>query len=182
MTAAVSTGIGNFALATVATSGPAPDASLIASDFISTAPTRKPMRVRLPEDLPHCSTLSLMKAIQSLSRLRQLEPHWDGRSAETLTDDACETAVRLLVSLAIPAPPTAQIFPLTDGGVQLEWHAGGNDVEIEVDPIGEIHAFISMCDGSVVLNQELPPSLMPLIIPQIKRQLRRMSLLLGELA
>jgi hypothetical protein len=97
-----------------------------------------------------------------------------------ITDDSCETAVRLLVSLAIPAPPTAQIVPLADGGVQLEWHAGGNDIEIEVDPIGEVHAFISMCDGSVLLNQELPPSLLPLVIPQIKRQLRTISLLLGE--
>lgn len=182
MTAAVPTGTGNFALATVATSGPALNASLIVSDFNSTTPTRKPMRVRLPEGLPHNTALSLMTAIQSLSHLRQLESGWDGHSAKMITDDACEVAVRLLVSLAVPAPPTVQIFPLTNGGVQLEWHAGDNDLEIEVDPIGEVHAFISACDGSVVLNQELPPSLIPLIIPQIKQQLRRMSRLFGELA
>lgn len=180
MTAAVPTGIGNFALATVATGGPAPNASLIVSDFISKTSTRNPMRVRLPEGLPHGATRSLMKAIQTLSHLRQLEPRWDGRSAEMLTDDACETAVRLLASLAIPAPPTAQLVPLTDGGVQLEWHAGGINVEIEVDPIGEVHAFISAPDGSVVLNRELPPSLMPLIIPVIKRHLLRMSRLLCD--
>ena len=180
MTAAVSTGIENFALATVATGGPAPNASLIASDFIPKVPGRKPMRVRLPEGLPHDATLYLVKAIQSLSHLHQLESCWDGRTAEMLTDDACETAVRLLVSLAIPAPPTVQLVPLTDGGVQLEWHAGGNDVEIEVDAIGEVHAFISAPDGSDVLNQELPPSLISLIIPVIKRQLLRMSRLLSE--
>lgn len=180
MTAAVATDIENFALATVATGGPAPHASLIASDFISRTPGRKPMRVRLPEGLPHSATRYLMKAIQSLSHLRQLESRWDGRSAEMLTDDACETAVRLLVSLAIPTPPTVQLVPLADGGVQLEWHAGGNDVEIEVDAIGEVHAFISVPDGSAVLNRELPPSLIPLIIPVVKRHLLIMSRLLGE--
>jgi hypothetical protein len=175
MIAAVSTGIENFALATVATGDPAPHASLIASDFISRTSARKPLRVRLPQNLPHATTVALMKAVQCLSHLRQLEPGWDGGSAEVLTDDACETAIRLLVLLAIPAPPTVQLVPLTDGGVQLEWHVGGNDVEIEVDPIGEVHAFISVSDGSVVLNRELPPSLIPLIIPIIKRHLLSMS-------
>lgn len=182
MTAAVSTGMGNFALATVATSGPALGASLIASDFASTTPTRKPMRIRLPEGLSRDANISLTKSIQSLSRLRQLESRWDDGSAEALTDDACEAAVRLLVSLAIPAPPTVQIFSLPDGGVQLEWHVGGNDVEIEVDSIGEVHVLISACDGSIVLNEEPPPLMMPLIIPQIRRHLWRMSRLLDELA
>ncbi len=182
MTAAVSTDIENFALATVTTGGPAPNASLIASDFIPRTPSRKPMRVRLPQNLPRGATVSLMKAIQSISHLRQLQPRWDGASAEVVTDDACETAVRLLVSLAIPAPPTVQLVPLTDGGVQLEWHVGGDDVEIEVDPIGEVHVFISAPDGSVALNRELPPSLMPLIIPAIRRHLLSMSLSLSQRA
>lgn len=171
---AVSTGVSSFALATVPTGGPT-FASLIASDFIRPTP-----RVGLPDGLGRETANSLTKAIQSLFRLRQLEARWDGHSAEVLTDDACETAVRLLVALAIPAPPTAQLVPLTDGGVQLEWHAGGNDIEIEVDRSGEIHVFISAADGSVELNQELPPSSIPVVIPIIKRHLRRISNMLRE--
>lgn len=180
MTAAVSTGVRSFALATVPTSAPTFGASLIASDFIRASSTRRPMRVRLPEDLTRGATYSLMKAIQCLSGLRQLAPRWDGHSAEVLTDDACETAVRLLVALAIPSPPTAQLVPLTDGGVQIEWHAGVNDVEIEVDRSGEVHVFIIASDGLVELNRELPPSSIPIVIPIIKRHLQRISNMLRE--
>ncbi|MGH9427978.1 MAG: hypothetical protein ACRD2L_16970 [Terriglobia bacterium] len=180
MTGAVSTGTSNFALATVVTSSPAPDASLIVSDFIRRSRARRPMRLRLTEGPIPGTSHTLMQSIQSLSRLRQLEKNWDGVSAKMLTDDACETALRLLVALAMPAPPSAQLVPLTDGGVQLEWHVAGNDVEIEIDPKGDIHAFIAASDNAIVLNRELPPSLLPTIISEIKRYLTKMSRLLHE--
>ena len=123
-----------------------------------------------------------MLAVQQLARLRQLDTGWDGAGAEPLTDDACDTAIRLLTALAMPAPPTAQLVPLEDGGLQLEWHVEGNDVELEIDPQGDVHAYIVATDDAIVLNREVPPALLPATMPVIKRYITRMSRILNEQA
>ena len=117
----------------------------------------------------------MRQSLNGLSRLRQLDDGWDGESAKALTDGACVTAISVLVALAIPAPPSAQLVPLQDGGVQIEWHAHGND--IEVGPIGGAHVFIVASDGAIFLDQELPPPLLHTAIPVLKRHLMRIACL-----
>jgi len=175
------TGVDYFTQATVATSAPLSGASLAVSDFISREPKRQPMRVRLPDHLDLAARRALMHAIQQLARLRQLDKGWDGAKAEPLTDDACDTAIRLLTALAMPAPPTAQLVPLEDGGLQLEWHVEGNDVELEIDAQGEVHAYI-IAAAVTVLNREVPQALLPTTMPEIRRYITRMSRILNEQA
>lgn len=52
--------------------------------------------------------------------------NWDGHGSAAVTKAAIDTAC------------TMQVVPLPGGGIQIEWHAGGMDIEIEIDETGRI--------------------------------------------
>jgi hypothetical protein len=62
----------------------------------------------------------------SLDELASMKNNWDGRHGLAPTKQAIEVAS---VVCAIP---------LGSGGIQLELHAGGSDIEIEIGPTGVI--------------------------------------------
>jgi hypothetical protein len=64
----------------------------------------------------------------SLRELAELEKDWDGHGSIPPTEDAIRTAANL------------QVVPVGGGGLQLEIHAGGSDLEIEIQPDGRIVA------------------------------------------
>lgn len=63
---------------------------------------------------------------QCLDEFLTLRSNWDGYRANPISGLAVDTAKKLTVI------PTAQ------GGVQFELHAGGGDVEIEIDAKGQV--------------------------------------------
>jgi hypothetical protein len=68
-----------------------------------------------------------------LDKLRVLKDDWDNDGALAPTADAIDVAERLLNMLReVPG----QAVPMTDGGVQIEWHASGFDVEFVITPEG----------------------------------------------
>lgn len=81
----------------------------------------------------------------TLARLRHLPAGWDGHNAKPPTGAACDTAARLLAALARAGATAPQLFPVPDGGVQLEWHARGS-VEIEVEPDGTTSLLVDGLD------------------------------------
>lgn len=85
--------------------------------------------------------------------LLQLRAGWDGRKALPSTYAALLRATELLGSFGEGLVPP-QVFPLPDGGVQLEWHAASS-VEIEVDRRGEAHVVVVDDSGEIVVNREL---------------------------
>jgi len=59
---------------------------------------------------------------------------WDGEwPAPTVADAAWATATETLPDEA----PTPSVVPTGDGGIDLVWHKGGWDIELEVHPDGE---------------------------------------------
>lgn len=69
--------------------------------------------------------------LQTLARLRQLadmEPNWDGYGAARIEPRAIERAILMLDSMQGDWWPV----PMSDGGVQLELHSGGFDIEITI--------------------------------------------------
>lgn len=64
----------------------------------------------------------------NIANLRVLGDGWDGRGSAAPASKALETAS----SIGCRA--------LGSGGVQLEIHAGGSSVEIEIDPDGQVVA------------------------------------------
>lgn len=76
-----------------------------------------------------------------VAALRALPGGWNGHGAEPVTPAALAVAEAL------------QVIPRANGGIQIEWHANGQDVEIAVEPDGTVDAedgvLVALClEGS----------------------------------
>jgi hypothetical protein len=71
--------------------------------------------------------------INSLAKLRQLKHGWDSYGGLPPTPEAIAVAEILL--------QPGSLVPSPDGGLQIEWHQGGYDIEITIDPRGSITVF-----------------------------------------
>ncbi len=76
-----------------------------------------------------------MKSIHDcIDSFKSLKPGWDSYRAVAISTAACNiahTIVNLCEKRNMPAPSPV---PCSDGGVQLEWHCGGIDLEIKARP------------------------------------------------
>jgi len=74
------------------------------------------------------------KIRDSMAYLLNLEEGWDSYGAKKISLVAIAEAGRLLEQLDLPEP---QIVPCSDGGVQLEWHQNGLDIELCISAVEE---------------------------------------------
>ena len=119
-------------------------------------PTRQiQIRVGGPDGNPRVSWLASYME-ERINELLRLRPGWDGRRALPSTDHAVGSAIGLLFRLADDVSLPPQVFPLPDGGLQLEWHAGAS-LEVEIDPMGDAHMLATDDRGAITLNGELEP-------------------------
>jgi hypothetical protein len=72
-----------------------------------------------------------METDLTLTRLARLEPGWDTYDAQPIAPAAISAARRFLDGLDHPS-----VVPTSDGGVQVEWHVNGVDVEVLFDAGG----------------------------------------------
>ena len=91
---------------------------------------------------------------QQVNDLLRLRSGWDGDRALPITDEAAGSAISLLFVIASDLSLPPQVFPLPDGGLQMEWHAG-RSVEIEIDAEGDAHVLITGESGELVANEAL---------------------------
>lgn len=87
-----------------------------------------------------------------LDVLSRLNRGWNGHGAPTPSPIAINTAKRVVQLLAASTPLSARVVPTNRGGVQLEWHAGGLDIEVEVDRRGS--ATVAVEDSAGTLDAE----------------------------
>lgn len=76
--------------------------------------------------------MSRIATLQAIDDLRKLEPNWDSYGAVVIEQkciDAAKLFVNDLVSMSLP-----QVVPTNIGGVQLEWHENGLDIECSIEP------------------------------------------------
>ena len=90
-----------------------------------------------------------------INELLSLPAGWDGEMADQISLAAVGTVVALIGRLSTDLVVPPFVFPLPDGGLQIEWHAGRLAVEIEVDGEGEAHLLAINQDGVVDVNDEL---------------------------
>jgi hypothetical protein len=93
---------------------------------------------------------------EQVNALLRLRPGWDGRHALPLSDEAVGSAIGLLFAVASDLSLPPQLFPLPDGGLQMEWHAG-QSVEVEIDAAGDAHVLVADETGAIVINEEVTP-------------------------
>ncbi|MGA7088653.1 MAG: hypothetical protein WB116_10325 [Candidatus Dormiibacterota bacterium] len=90
-----------------------------------------------------------------LNVLFNLHPGWDGYKGRPLTLESALMAIHLTSRLVgrVYVPPW--VFPLPDGGLQLEWHAGPQSIEIEIDSQGDAHALVVRDADEIAMNDDL---------------------------
>jgi hypothetical protein len=69
-------------------------------------------------------------------KFRRLEKGWNSYRAVPIEEKAIQFA-SILTEMA------PQIVPTTGGGIQLEWHCEGLDIELEISPDGSMNIWNS---------------------------------------
>jgi hypothetical protein len=77
-----------------------------------------------------------LPALQSLSERWGIEPGWDSYDAKPTDPQHAVQLLNYLSALLRDESTPPVITPLSDGGVQAEWHENSQDLEI-VAPVGE---------------------------------------------
>ena len=100
---------------------------------------------------------------------------WDGHRAKPITDEAAGSTISLVFALCDDLSLPPQFFPLPDGGVQIEWHVGGEAVEVEIDGSGDAHALVIDDSGAVIVDSALEPDASESLLP-VQAVVRRLSI------
>lgn len=120
-------------------------------------------------------SMSLALYMESeINRLLALDQGWDGDHAAPVTEDAVFAVVAVMSRLAMEFWVLPFVFPLIDGGLQLEWHADRQSVEIEVSGHGDAHVIATDESGRIELNSELSGDDDPSIEPT-QEAIRRLT-------
>ena len=70
--------------------------------------------------------------------LNLLKDNWDSYGGKPITELALVGADLLLKALSGIQAVEPFICPCSNGGLQLEWHRNGYDLEIEISPEGQV--------------------------------------------
>ena len=76
-----------------------------------------------------------------LSEVISLPIGWDGYRGRPTSLHAVVTALTFLWSAITRETPAPSVVPLSDGGIQLEWHQKGWDLELEASMLGAAELF-----------------------------------------
>ncbi len=80
----------------------------------------------------------LRGALERASELRQLPRGWNSHGAEPVSDSAFRQTIEFLAAYVVRGIAGPVLVPTVRGGLQLEWHRRGVDIEVEVDPDGSV--------------------------------------------
>lgn len=79
---------------------------------------------------------------KKLGELTNLPENWNSYGSRRIQQEAIETTAKLLSDLVKIDMPEPQIFPVSGGGVQLEWENAKCELEIEILPDRSIEYLI----------------------------------------
>lgn len=119
------------------------------------APTRRvqPLGLQLKSDSTIETTSppwlrSLEKKVEALLNLPE---NWDGYGAPCVNLECVMAAFSLILPPNIVhETPAPQFVPTSQGGIQVEWHIGGYDLELVFDPGEQAHYYHVRTDGTEI--------------------------------
>ena len=65
--------------------------------------------------------------------LLTLPPNWDSYGAGAIDPNVVHDAMNYINGLLGPTSPAPRVIPLSSGGLQVEWHRNGVDLEVVFD-------------------------------------------------
>ena len=87
----------------------------------------------------------LLNAVKKLNELRSFENDWDSYGAPPIKDMFVKMAIEVMLFAMEEKTPEPSIVPIIKGGIQIEWHTKGIDLEIEISAANSI--FVSFEDS-----------------------------------
>jgi hypothetical protein len=103
----------------------------------------------------------LKETEETLQGFATLPQGWDSYGAKLIERHAIDSAIELLRRIVQPDTPKPAVVPTNRGGVQIEWHTRGVDLEIEITPRGEIRLLYENpkenADEELELGYDLKP-------------------------
>lgn len=142
-----------------------PSTAFIEPDLRLPWPTRETMDDPRPAPMATIvcgeETEWLPAVVERLNELVALPQGWGGPATEPPTPDvaiACIEALNKFMPRVVAKP---SILPTPEGGIQLEWHCGGWDLEVEFSPDGPAeywgkdHIERQDINGPVELHEDL---------------------------
>ena len=83
----------------------------------------------------------LLPTLSALAAILQLPEGWNSYRASRISPDAVGAALRVLSKVMQAQTPAPAVVPLSDGGVQFEWHRHGIDLELAIDAAGNLSGY-----------------------------------------
>jgi hypothetical protein len=94
--------------------------------------------------------------------LRSLRRGWDGYASVPIQEDILSFALSMLDSAMQSETPPPFIAPVSGGGVQIEWHEGGLDIEFYIPQPLRGELYVEYSDGREPLELDLVSDSRPL--------------------
>lgn len=91
---------------------------------------------------------------ERLAKLSTYSKGWDGYEGEAPRRTVIAFARSILNSVMSPTTPAPAIVPMSGGGLQLEWHAGGLDIELAIYRPREAELSVVFADGRDPVEDE----------------------------
>lgn len=124
--------------------GTLPEEALLTSPFKGPSFVVERERERVEIWIADSAPRWLQAAAEQIDRLLRLEPGWDSYGALPVSSRAAAAALEVIQDLVSEAILPPSIVPMANGGIQLEWHASGMDLEIEL--MDRWNAVVYFCD------------------------------------
>lgn len=104
----------------------------------------------------------LAEAARQLAKLLSMPPDWDSYGAYPIDRHKAAAALDLVWIAIESGAPVPAIVPTSDGGIQLEWHRRGVDLEIRVISGASFEVYFEDLSTGRICEGEIGSDLAPL--------------------
>jgi hypothetical protein len=108
--------------------------------------------------------LWLPEVLAKINEISRLKENWDSYGAKRIDPRCIDAANSLLRGVLDSSTPKPSVVPANRGGVQLKWHRGGIDLEIEIESPPRMNVFFADEQEGTQEEVTLTGSNQPLVV------------------
>ncbi len=86
--------------------------------------------------------------VHRINQVLALQPGWDGCHARIATIEALSAVIEVLNAIDLEHVPVPDVSPSIDGGLLLEWHRNGFELDVWVGPDGSVNVTYDRAEAS----------------------------------